>query len=62
MNRGNDARLPPLILRTGSSESVAAMFCVGVVSLQLVKSFAIRRTKANMNPPVTTPQITGTDT
>ena len=41
---------------------LAAMFCVGVVSLQLVKSFAMRRTKTNMNPPVTIPHITGTDT
>jgi hypothetical protein len=36
--------------------------CVGVVSLQLVKSFAMYRTKANVKPPATIPQIMGADT
>ena len=31
--------------------------CVGVVSLQLVKCFAMGRTKANVNRPEAVPQI-----
>ena len=36
--------------------------CVGVVSFQLVTSFAMGRTKANMKPPAAVPHITGADT
>lgn len=34
----------------------------GIVSLLLVKSFAMDRTKASVNPPAAVPQITGADT
>ena len=45
-----------------TSQKVAPAICVAVVSLQLVKSLTIRRTKANAKPPVAVPYITGADT
>jgi hypothetical protein len=36
--------------------------CIGAVLLQLVKSFATARAKANMNPPPPVPQVTGAHT
>jgi hypothetical protein len=48
--------------RIEASENGAPATCVGVVLLQLVKSFAMGRTKANVNPPPPVPQITGADT
>jgi len=31
---------------------------IGLVSLQLEKTFAMRRTKAKVNPPAAVPQLT----
>jgi hypothetical protein len=42
-----------------ASEDGASAACVGV---RLAKSFAVGRTKANVNPPAPVPQITGADT
>jgi hypothetical protein len=33
---------------------------ISLISLQLVKTFAIRRTKAKVDPPTAVPQITET--
>jgi|SRR5262245_4904771 hypothetical protein len=49
-------------LRIAASEEDAPATCVGVVLLQLIKCFAMGRTKANVNPPAAIPQITGADT
>jgi len=49
-------------LRIGASKDGSPAMRAGVVTLQLVKSFATGRTKANVNPPATLPQITGADT
>jgi len=35
---------------------------ISLVSLQFVKTFAMRRTKAKVNPPAAVPQITETHT
>jgi hypothetical protein len=48
--------------RIEASEDDAPATCSRVVLLQLVTSFAMRRTKTNVNPPACIPQITGTDT
>jgi hypothetical protein len=49
-------------LRIGPSQEDAPATCVGVVSLHLVTSFTMRRTKANVKPPAAVPQIAGADT
>ena len=49
-------------LRIEATQEGAPAIRVAVVSLQLVKSFAIRRTKANSKPPAAVPHITGADT
>ena len=42
--------------------TAAFTFSAGVVSLQLMKGLAIRRTIKHTNPPAPVPHITGTDT
>jgi hypothetical protein len=44
------------------TEEGAPARAVGVVPLECVKSFAVARAKANVNPPASVPQIAGTDT
>jgi hypothetical protein len=48
--------------RTVASEEGAPTMCIGVVSLQLVTSFTMGRTKVNVNPPEAVPQIAGANT
>src|SRR5262249_53162891 len=50
------------LLRTAADQESAPATCIRVVLLQLVKSFAMDRAKANVNPPKPTPQIAGADT
>jgi hypothetical protein len=56
------ARAEGLGLRTAADQESAPATCVRVVLLQLVKSFAMDRAKANVNPPAAAQQITGADT
>jgi hypothetical protein len=49
------------LLTAASQEGVPEM-CLGVVSFQLVKSFTMGRTEANVNPPTAVPEIAGADT
>jgi hypothetical protein len=45
-----------------ANQEGAPAMCVGVVSLQLVMSFTMGRTKVDVNPPEAVPQITGANT
>ena len=45
-----------------ASEEDAPARAAGVVSFELVKRFAMARAEANVNPPASVPQISGTDT
>jgi hypothetical protein len=49
-------------LWTTASYDVPAMFGADVVSLKLMKGFAMTRTITHMNPPVAVPQITEANT
>ena len=50
-------------LRSGARyEGVPAAVSAGVVSLQLMKGLAMRRTIAHMNPPAAVPHLTRADT
>jgi hypothetical protein len=50
-------------LRTGARyEGVPATVAGGIVSVNLVKGFTIRRAIAHMNPPVAVPHLTGVET
>src|SRR5262249_42766956 len=46
-------------LRTAADQKSAPATCIRPVLLQLVKSFAMDRAKANVNPPKPIPQIAG---
>jgi hypothetical protein len=51
-----------LVLRTATREEGLYQRYLAFASLQLMTSFAVGRTVANVNPPAPAPQITGTDT
>jgi len=57
-----EVRAEVLGLRTAADQESVPATCVRVVLLHLVKSFAMDRAKANVNPPAAAPQITGADT
>jgi len=50
------------LCRTAAREEGVCQRCLTLASLHLMKSLAVGRAVAHMNPPAAVPQITGADT